>query len=133
MILLALQKDNRMLTNIKQENQIVPTMFTCITILYYSGISHSNLWDSSGLSFIRSIVEVLTMTAVGPMFYVFWGIVWLSKLILSEQLVVFLVPLNAVYLLYGSSYTSQALALVGLYSGVWMMVMKLPLKPYKSS
>ncbi|XP_045185435.2 uncharacterized protein LOC123543432 [Mercenaria mercenaria] len=131
-ILLCLQKDRRLFYNIKQENQIVPTIFMCIAILYCSSIVHSDLWSSGGLSFLRSIVEILSILSVLPMFYVLWGILWHSALVLSEQVVVFLLPLNAVYLLYGSSYTSQALAVVGLYSGIWMMIMKLPLNPYKA-
>ncbi|XP_060575028.1 uncharacterized protein LOC132732568, partial [Ruditapes philippinarum] len=132
LILLCLQKDRRLLYNIKQENQIVPTIFTCITILYISSIVHSDLWTLGGLSFVRSIVEILSLLSVLPMFYVLWGILWQANLVLSEQTVVFLLPLNAVYLLYGSSYTSQALAVVGLYAGIWMMMMKLPLRPYKT-
>lgn len=130
LILLCLQKDKRLLTNIRQENQIVPTMFTCITVLYIMSIIRSDLWSSGGLSFLRSVLEIVTMLSVLPLFYVLWGILWESKLVLSEKFVVFLLPLNAVYLLYGSSYTSQTLSIVGLFSGIWMMVTKLPLIPY---
>lgn len=130
LIFLCLQRDRRLLENIKQENQIVPTMFVCIAVLYCSSIVHSDLWTLGGLSFLRSFVEILTMLSVLPTYFVLWGILWQSKLLLSEQVVVFLLPLNAVFLLYGSSYTSQALAVVGLYAGIWMMAMKLPLNPH---
>lgn len=131
LILLCLQKDRRLLENMKQENQIVPTMFMCVAILYCSSFVQSDLWSTGGLSFLRSVVEILSMLSVLPLYYVFWGIVWKSTLVLSEQVVVFLLPLNAVLLLYGSSYTSQALAVIGLYVGIWMMLMKLPLNPHR--
>ena len=130
LILICFQKDKRLFTNIKQENQIVPTIFTCITVLYIMSILRSDLWSSSGLSFLRSLIEITTMLSVLPSFYILFGILWDSKLIMSEKYVVFLLPLNAVYLLYGSSYTSQTLSIVGLFSGIWMMVTKLPLIPY---
>ncbi|KAL4233802.1 Pleckstrin y domain-containing A member 1 [Mactra antiquata] len=130
LILLCLQKDRRLFDNIKQENQIVPTMFACILILYSASIVRSDLWTTGGLSFLRSLLEISTILAVLPMYYVLWGILWQGRLVLSEQVVVFLLPLNAVFMLYGSSYTSQALAAIGIYAGVWMMLMKLPLNPY---
>jgi len=70
------------------------------------------------------------MLSVTPMFYILWGLLWSSALLLDEQVVVFLLPLNAVYLLYGSTYTSQALGVVGLYAGIWMMATRLPLAPH---
>ena len=107
----------------------MPTMFSCIAVLYMMGILRSDLWSLGGLSFLRSILEIITMLSVLPSFYILWGILWEFKLLLSEKYVVFLLPMNAVYLLYGSSYTSQTLSIVGLYSGIWMMATKLPLIP----
>ena len=130
LILICFQKDKRLFTNIKQENQIVPTIFTCITVLYITSILRSDLWTSGSWSFLRSLLEITCMLSVLPLFYIMWGILWEDKLIMSEKFVVFLLPLNAVYLLYGSSYTSQTLALIGLFSGIWMMVTRLPLIPY---
>lgn len=132
LLLLCLQKDGKFIANIKKENQIVPTIFTCIIILLTSSICRSDLWDSSGLSLLRSLIEIFTILCTLPKYYILWGILWQDKLIMSEQWVVFLVPLHGVYLLYGSSFSSQALALVGLYSGIWMMVMRLPLTPHRT-
>lgn len=130
LILVCVQKDKRLFTNLKSENHMVPTIFTSIAIMYASSFIQSDIWTSSSLSFLRSLIEIITMLAVIPQFYILWGILWRGALIMSEQLVVFLLPLNAVYLLYGSSYTSQALGTVGLYSGIWMISTKLPLAPY---
>ncbi|XP_052811101.1 uncharacterized protein LOC128238855 isoform X2 [Mya arenaria] len=131
LILLCLQRDKRLLNNIRQDNQIVPTMFMSLCVLLLSSVIHSDMWSTGGVSFLRGFLEVITIFATLPTYYILWGLLWEGKLLLSEQVVVFLVPVHTIYLLFGSSYTSQALALVGLYSGIWMMVTKLPLRAYQ--
>jgi len=131
LILLCLQKDNRLLSNLRQDNQVVSTIFTSLCVLVLASILRSDFWREGGLSFLRGFLEILCILATMPMYYVLWGLLWRGALLLSEQVVVFIVPLHAVYLLYGSSFTSQALALVGLYAGVWMMLTRLPLRPYQ--
>ncbi|KAK3576346.1 hypothetical protein CHS0354_039280 [Potamilus streckersoni] len=133
LILLCLQNDRRLFTNLKAQIQVVPVIITCILILIVASLVRSDIWTGSSWMFARAFFEVISLLCTIPVHFVFWGILWKSSLVLHEQVVVFLFPFHVVYLLYGSSYTSQTLAVLGIISGLWMISNKLPLIPHRKS
>ena len=123
------QKDMTVLSNLKQENQTTLTKMTAVTVLILGTLYRSDLWHSSSWTFARSFVEVLVTLTFIPKYYTLWGILWKSTVVLPEVVVVFSMPLNFALLLYGSSYTSWALAGTGLFTSFWMMATHLNMKP----
>lgn len=130
LVLICLQKDTYVLTNLKEENQTVPTKITAIIILLVATIGRTRIWDAHGITILRCIVEIFLVLGHLPVFYILWGVLWKKELILSEQFVVFLLPLNLPLILYGTSYTSWAMSVTGIITSLWMMAHVLPLKPY---
>lgn len=130
LVLICLQKDMHVLVNLKEENQTVPTKVMAIIVLVMATIIRTRIWDAHGVTVLRCVVELCFVLAYLPVLYVLWGILWKKEILLSEQVVVFLVPLNLPLMIYGSSYTSWALAFTGIITSLWMMINVLPLKPY---
>ncbi|XP_056014198.1 uncharacterized protein LOC125674968 isoform X1 [Ostrea edulis] len=129
-ILMCLQKDMKLFYNLKDANHTAPTKLTSIAVLVLSSICHSDLWHSSSWTFVRSCLEMFLVLGSTPIYYVLWGILWKSVVLLPEPVVVFLLPLNVAMLLYGSSWTCWALAFVGGSSSLWMMSTHFKLQPY---
>ncbi|XP_033741043.1 uncharacterized protein LOC117327911 [Pecten maximus] len=130
LVLICLQKDTQVLVNLKEENQTVPTKLTAILVLLIATICRTRIWDAHGITILRCLVEIILVLAYLPVFYILSGVLWKKKVLLSEQVVVFLVPLNLPLILYGTSYTSWAMATTAIITSLWMMTNILPLKPY---
>ncbi|XP_021379834.1 uncharacterized protein LOC110467184 isoform X2 [Mizuhopecten yessoensis] len=131
LVLICLQKDTHFLVNLKEENQTVPTKLTAIVVLLVAAICRTRIWDAYGFTVLRCVVEILLVLAYLPVLYILWGVLWRKVVLLSEQVVVFLMPLNLPLILYGTSYTSWAMATTSVVTCLWMMTNILPLKPYQ--
>ncbi|XP_061169232.1 uncharacterized protein LOC133178545 [Saccostrea echinata] len=129
-ILMCLQRDMKIFHNLKDSNHTTPTKIISIVVLILSSICRSDIWHSNSWTFVRSFLEILLILGSTPIYYVLWGILWKSVVLLPEPVVVFLLPLNAAMLLYGSSWTCWVLAFVGISSSVWMMSNHFKLIPY---
>ncbi|GAB1597902.1 uncharacterized protein LOC115211136 [Argonauta hians] len=128
-ILICLQKDPHMLQRLNNKNQTVPTIFTVAFILWIQTFLHCDIWFTAELSSsIRSAVELVIIFITTPVYIVLWSILWFDEIRLNEKLVIFLMPLNSLLFLVGSTYTAWALAAFGIFSGIWMMSYKLPLE-----
>lgn len=130
LILVCLQKDMRIIYNLKESNQTVPTKMAAIVVFTLATLYRSSLWHSSSWTFVRSLLEVSLLLGSLPTFYVLWGILWKNELVLSEQVVVFILPLYFCIMLYGSSFTSFTYGIMGAVASIWMMTTHLPLIPY---
>lgn len=129
-ILMCLQKDMKTIYNLKDSNHTTPTKLTAVAILVLSSVCRSDLWHSSSWTFVRSCLEVGLILGTAPIYYVLWGVLWKSTVLLPEPVVVFLLPLNVAMLLYGSSWTCWTLAFVGASSSIWLMSTQFKLIPY---
>ncbi|XP_036358150.1 uncharacterized protein LOC115211136 [Octopus sinensis] len=128
-ILICLQKDRHILQRLSNKNQTVPTIFTVAFILWIQTFLHCDIWFTAELSSsIRSAMELIIIFITTPVYIVLWSILWVDEIRLNEKLVIFLMPLNSLLFLVGSTYTAWALGAFGIFSGVWMMSYKLPLE-----
>ncbi|XP_052823597.1 uncharacterized protein LOC106878824 [Octopus bimaculoides] len=128
-ILICLQKDRHILQRLNNKNQTVPTIFTVAFILWIQTFLHCDIWFTAELSSsIRSAMELIIIFITTPVYIVLWSILWVDEIRLNEKLVIFLMPLNSLLFLVGSTYTAWALGAFGIFSGVWMMSYKLPLE-----
>ncbi|XP_060085782.1 uncharacterized protein LOC132565172 [Ylistrum balloti] len=131
LVLVCLQKDTQILVSLKEENQTVPTKLAAIVVLLIATIFRTRIWDAHGITILRCVMEICLVLAYLPVLYILSGVLWKNKVLLSEQVVVFLLPLNLPLILYGTSYTSWAMATTGIVTSLWMMSNILPLKPYQ--
>lgn len=129
-ILMCLQKDMKTIYNLKDSNHTTPTKLTAVAVLVLSSVCRSDLWHSSSWTFVRSCLEIGLILGTTPIYYVLWGVLWKSTVLLPEPVVVFLLPLNVAMLLYGSSWTCWTLAFVGASSSIWLMSTQFKLIPY---
>lgn len=128
-VLICLQRDQRLFQQLSNKNQMVPTIFMVAFVLWIQTFLHCDIWFSQELgSSLRSAVELIIIFITTPVYIVLWGILWLDEIRLNEKLVIFLMPLNSLLFLVGSTYTAWALAIFGMFSGIWMMSCKLPLE-----
>lgn len=128
-VLICLQRDQRVFQQLSNRNQMVPTIFMVAFVLWMQTFLHCDIWFSQDLGrSLRSAMELMIIFITTPIYIVLWGILWLDEIRLNEKLVIFLMPLNSLLFLVGSTYTAWALAVFGIFSGVWMMSCKLPLE-----
>jgi hypothetical protein len=130
-ILVCLQKDMRLFSNLREDNQTTATKITSIAVLIIATLYRSDLWNyKSAWMFARCITEVLIVLSSIPNYYMLWALLYDNVLHLKEELVVFLLPLNFLLVLYSSSYAGWALAAVSVVSSLWMMFTKFSLQPF---
>lgn len=120
----------RVIYNLKESNQTVPTKMAAIAVFTIATLYRSSIWHASSWGFARSLLEVFLVLGSLPTFFVLWGILWKNDLVLSEQVVVFVLPLYFCIMLYGSSFTSFTYGIMGAVASIWMMSSHLPLIPY---
>ena len=129
-ILMCLQKDMKTIHNMRDSNMTAAPKLASVAILLLSSLGRSDLWHSSSWTFARCCLEMCLILGTLPIYYVLWGVLWKSMVLLPEPAVVFALPLNFALLLYGSSWTCWVLAFVGASSSVWMMSTHFKLIPY---
>lgn len=132
LILVCLQNDMTIFTNLQQKNQSVPTKMAAIAVLFLMTIYRTNIWHASGFTFWRCCLELLLLFSTTPVYYIMLNLLWTDTLVWSEQLVVFLMPINVPLMLYSSSYTAWTLGVTGILSSVWMMTNKLPMTGFNN-
>ncbi|KAK3098525.1 hypothetical protein FSP39_020313 [Pinctada imbricata] len=128
-VLSCIQKDMIVLYNLKNENQTTVTKMAAVTVLVLGTLYRSDLWHATSWSFIRAGLEVLLTVLCLPLYYALWGVLWNARVPVPEVVVVFILPLHFAFILYGSSYTSWAMAATGLFSSIWMASTSFRLKP----
>lgn len=131
LVFVCLQKDMRIFTNLREENQMTPTKMTSIAILIIGTIYRSDIWIYNSVwMLIRCVTEILLVVLLIPNYYILWALLYDNVLYLTETVVVFSIPLNFPLILYSSSYTGWTLAVTGIVSSLWMMFTKFSLQPY---
>ncbi|XP_025099219.1 uncharacterized protein LOC112567002 [Pomacea canaliculata] len=130
LVLICLQRDAIVLSNLSSTNKATPIIVTSIATLVVSTLLRCRLWAFRDFSTIfLGILEMLAVLLSLPVYVVLAGILWLDE-VWSEKAVVFTLPMNALVFLLGSSFTAWALAGAGMISGVGMMMYRLPLVPF---
>ncbi|KAK7107994.1 hypothetical protein V1264_015800 [Littorina saxatilis] len=130
LFLVFLQRDSLLLSSLSPSNRGTPTVVAAIMALVLSTIWRSRLWLFNGIfSTIVGFLEIVSVFASLPVYIVLAGIMWRGE-IWSEKAVVFMLPMNALLVLLGTSFTSWALCVAGAVCGIGMMMFKLPLLPY---
>lgn len=130
-ILVCLQKDMRLFSNLREDNQTTATQITSIAVLIIATLYRSDLWNyESAWMFARCMTEVLIVLSSIPNYYILWALLYDNVLYLKEEIVIFLLPLNFPLVLYSSSYAGWALAAVSVVSSLWMMFTKFSLQPF---
>ena len=130
MLLVLLQRDGYILRNLSYNNCTTPTIVASIIILTTSSLRQSRLWTFSSISgAVFGLLEVSAVVTSLPVYVVLAGVMWNGH-IWSEKAVVFTLPLNVYITIFASSYSAWALAVVGLVSGLGLMLLKLPFLPY---
>ncbi|CAC5417622.1 unnamed protein product [Mytilus coruscus] len=131
LVLVCLQKDMRIFSSLREDNQTTATKITSLAILVTATLYRSDIWNyNSSWMFARGVTELILVLFSIPNCYILWGLLYDNVLFLNEQVVIFTLPLNFPLILYSSSYTGWALAVAGIVSSVWMMFAKFALQPY---
>ncbi|XP_076444586.1 uncharacterized protein LOC143282735 [Babylonia areolata] len=134
LFLVCLQRDPVLLPGLSPANRAAPTALAAVGTLATSTLLQSHLWggwwseDVGVGAMLLGLVEVAVVLASLPVYVVMGGILWEGR-IWSEKAVVFSMPLNALLLVAGSSYTAWVLCAAGFVCGLGMMVFRLPLLP----
>ncbi|XP_022102151.1 uncharacterized protein LOC110985436 isoform X2 [Acanthaster planci] len=126
LLLLNLQQDPEILTSLAPKRRTGIVLGACLFGIYSSTVLHSDLLVT-GISLL-AFFEALLLLATLPVFVTFVQHQVISDHVLNVELVVFLTPLNALFFLVGSSFTSWLLSCVGLSAGIWMLVEKISIK-----
>lgn len=130
-MLVCLQKDMRIFSSLREDNQTTATKITSLVILVTATLYRSDIWNyNSSWMFARGVTEIILVLFSIPNCYILWGLLYDNVLVLNEQVVIFTLPLNFPLILYSSSYTGWALAVAGIVSSIWMMFAKFALQPY---
>ena len=128
---MCLQKDMRIFSNLREDNQTTATKITAMLILMVATIYRCDIWHyKSGWMLARGVTEILLVLFSIPNFYILWGILYDNVLYLTEIITVLTLPLNFPLILYSSSYTGWVFATVNMAASVWMMMTKFALQPY---
>ncbi|XP_071135715.1 uncharacterized protein [Mytilus edulis] len=131
LVLVCLQKDMRIFSSLREDNQTTATKITSLVILVTATLYRSDIWNyNSSWMFARGVTEIILVLFSIPNCYILWGLLYDNVLVLNEQVVIFTLPLNFPLILYSSSYTGWALAVTGIVSSIWMMFAKFALQPY---
>ncbi|XP_048239676.1 uncharacterized protein LOC124140327 [Haliotis rufescens] len=129
LIFFCLQRDFQFLLSLRDHNHRTPTILSSIAVLILASIYRSSLWQGDVVNILWGCSEILLLISTIPVYIVLWGVLWKNEII-SENMVVFAMPLNGFMYLVGTTYTIWTVATYGLMSAIWMMVYKLPMVPY---
>ncbi|XP_067674659.1 uncharacterized protein [Haliotis asinina] len=129
LIFFCLHRDFQFLISLRDHNHRTPTILSSIAVLVFASVYRSSLWQGDVVSVLWGCSEILLLLCTFPVYIVLWGVLWKNEVI-SENMVVFTMPLNGFLYLVGTTYSIWAVATYGLLAGTWMMVYKLPMVPY---
>lgn len=130
-VLVCLQKDMRLFSNLHDDNQTTATKMTAMFILMVATVYRCDIWHyKSAWMLARCVTEILLVLASLPNLHILWGILYDNVLYLTETVTVLTLPLNFPLILYSSSYTGWVFAAANIAASLWMMMTKFALQPY---
>ncbi|XP_046580013.1 uncharacterized protein LOC124287567 [Haliotis rubra] len=129
LIFFCLHRDFQFLISLRDHNHRTPTILSSIAVLVLASVYRSSLWQGDVVNILWGCSEIIFLIGTFPVYIVLWGVLWKNEII-SENMVVFTMPLNGFMYLVGTTYSIWAVATYGLLAGTWMMVYKLPMVPY---
>ncbi|XP_071790652.1 uncharacterized protein [Asterias amurensis] len=122
LILLSLQRDPTVFVNLTTRSTSGVVVGVSLLNVFSAAVMQSDLWQV-GVGFV-AILEIGLFLLTFPVLSTFVQYQLINDHNIKVQLLVFLTPLNVLFFLVGSSYTSWLLAGIGLSAGFGMISTK---------